>query len=97
MNYNFKTNWDDVILPLLSHPLIKKSIKKGITNFINIIMKMVSDLNGFHFTLKYTDLTRSAQMKSTIKAIDLFVLNATNLKHAIEAFVKDVKNKPKLR
>ena len=34
MNYDFKTNWDDVILPLLSHPLIKKSIKKGITNFI---------------------------------------------------------------
>ena len=34
MNYDFKTNWDDVILPLLSHPLIKKSIKKGISNFI---------------------------------------------------------------
>jgi hypothetical protein len=34
MNYDFKTNWNDVILPLLSHQLIKKSIKKGITNFI---------------------------------------------------------------
>jgi hypothetical protein len=35
MNYDFKANWDDIILPLLALPAIKKSIKKGITNFIN--------------------------------------------------------------
>ena len=35
MNYDFKTNWNDVVLPLLSMPSIKKSIKKGITKFIN--------------------------------------------------------------
>ena len=34
MNYDFKENWDDVILPLLSHPSIKKSIKKGINSFL---------------------------------------------------------------
>lgn len=35
MNYDFKTNWNDIILPLLSLPKIKKSIKKGITDYIN--------------------------------------------------------------
>jgi hypothetical protein len=35
MNYDFKANWDDIILPLLGLPAMKKSIKKGITNFIN--------------------------------------------------------------
>jgi hypothetical protein len=35
MNYDFKANWDDIILPLLGLPVVKKSIKKGITNFIN--------------------------------------------------------------
>ena len=35
MNYDFKINWNDVVLPLLSMPSIKKSIKKGITKFIN--------------------------------------------------------------
>ena len=34
MNYDFKANWDYVILPLLSNLSIKKSIKKGITKFI---------------------------------------------------------------
>lgn len=34
MNYNFKENWYDIVLPLLQHPSIKKNIKKGITNFI---------------------------------------------------------------
>lgn len=35
MNYDFKANWDDIILPLLGLSVVKKSIKKGITNFIN--------------------------------------------------------------
>lgn len=35
MNYDFKANWNDIILPLLSLPNVKKSIKKGITNYIN--------------------------------------------------------------
>lgn len=35
MNYDFKSNWDMIILPLLSLPKVKKSIKKGITNYIN--------------------------------------------------------------
>lgn len=35
MNYDFKTNWNDVILPLLSLPKVKKSIKKGIISYIN--------------------------------------------------------------
>lgn len=35
MNYNFKDNWSDVILPLLSLPKVKKSIKKGIITYIN--------------------------------------------------------------
>jgi hypothetical protein len=35
MNYDFKTNWNDVILPLLYLPKVKKSIKKGITSYIN--------------------------------------------------------------
>lgn len=35
MNYDFKTNWNDVILPLLSLHKVKKSIKKGITSYIN--------------------------------------------------------------
>lgn len=34
MNYDFKANWNDIILPLLSLPTIKKSIKKGITSYI---------------------------------------------------------------
>jgi len=34
MNYNFKENWDDIVLPLLSHSSIKKSIKKGIKSFL---------------------------------------------------------------
>jgi hypothetical protein len=35
MNYDFKTNWNDIILPLLSLHKVKKSIKKGITSYIN--------------------------------------------------------------
>ena len=35
MNYDFKANWNDIILPLLGLPAVKKSIKKGIINFIN--------------------------------------------------------------
>ena len=35
MNYDFKANWDDIILPLLKLPAMKKSIKKGIIKFIN--------------------------------------------------------------
>lgn len=34
MNYDFQTNWDSMILPVLSLPQIKKSIKKGIKKFI---------------------------------------------------------------
>jgi hypothetical protein len=33
MNYDFKTNWNDVVLPLLSRPSIKRSIKKGVNAF----------------------------------------------------------------
>ena len=35
MNYDFKANWNDVILPLLSLPKVKKSIKTGIISYIN--------------------------------------------------------------
>lgn len=35
MNYDFKANWDDIILPLLGLPIVKKSIKKGIISYIN--------------------------------------------------------------
>jgi hypothetical protein len=35
MNYDFKANWDTIILPLLNHPKVKKSIKKGIISYIN--------------------------------------------------------------
>ena len=34
MNYDFKANWNDIILPLLSQPTMKKSIKKGIMSFL---------------------------------------------------------------
>lgn len=34
MNYDFKENWNDIILPLLSLSKVKESIKKGITNYI---------------------------------------------------------------
>jgi len=34
MNYDFKANWNDIILPLLSHPTVKKSMKKGIMGFL---------------------------------------------------------------
>lgn len=34
MNYNFKENWNDVILPLLSMQKVKYSIKKGINAYI---------------------------------------------------------------
>ena len=33
MNYDFKTNWDSIILPLLVHPKVKKSIKKGVVKY----------------------------------------------------------------
>ena len=35
MNYDFKANWNDIILPLLSLPNVKKSIKKGIISYID--------------------------------------------------------------
>ena len=35
MNYDFKANWNDIILPLLSLPKVKKSIKRGIISYIN--------------------------------------------------------------
>jgi len=35
MNYDFKANWNDVILPLLSLPKVKQSVKKGIISYIN--------------------------------------------------------------
>ena len=34
MNYDFKANWNDVILPLLSLPKVKKSVKNGIISYI---------------------------------------------------------------
>jgi hypothetical protein len=34
MNYDFKANWNDIILPLLSLSNVKKSIKKGINSYI---------------------------------------------------------------
>jgi hypothetical protein len=34
MNYDFKANWNDIILPLLSLPKVKKSIKNGIISYI---------------------------------------------------------------
>ena len=35
MNYDFKANWNDIVLPLLELPNVKKSIKEGIINYIN--------------------------------------------------------------
>lgn len=35
MNYDFKKNWYDIILPLLSLPKVKKSIKTGIKKYID--------------------------------------------------------------
>jgi hypothetical protein len=35
MNYDFKSNWFDIVVPLLSLPKVKESIKKGITKWIN--------------------------------------------------------------
>lgn len=35
MNYDFKANWDIIIMPLLTNPKIKKSIKKGIISYID--------------------------------------------------------------
>jgi hypothetical protein len=35
MNYDFKANWNDIIIPLLGLPSMKKSIKKGIISYIN--------------------------------------------------------------
>lgn len=35
MNYDFKSNWNDIIISLLSDKKIKKSIKKGIIDYIN--------------------------------------------------------------
>lgn len=34
MNYDFKENWNDIIVPLLKHPSVKKSVKKGLNKFI---------------------------------------------------------------
>jgi len=34
MNYDFRSNWNDVIVPLLSLPKVKRSIKRGIIKFI---------------------------------------------------------------
>lgn len=36
MNYDFQTNWDSMVLPLLSLPHIKKSIKKGVKNILSV-------------------------------------------------------------
>lgn len=34
MNYDFKENWNDIVLPLLTHTSVKRSIKKGLNKFI---------------------------------------------------------------
>ena len=34
MNYDFKANWNDIIVPLLSLPKVKRSVKRGIIKFI---------------------------------------------------------------
>lgn len=34
MNYDFEANWNDIILPLLTLPEVKRSIKKGIKDFL---------------------------------------------------------------
>ena len=52
MNYDFKENWDDVILPLLSHPSIKKSIKKGINSFLKEF-EIESDYNQNNCPAEY--------------------------------------------
>ena len=48
MNYDFKANWNDIILPLLSLPNVKKSIKKGIISYIvdgNCYKDIIYDCN----------------------------------------------------
>lgn len=34
MNYDFRKNWMDIVLPLIQLPVMKKAIKRGITLFI---------------------------------------------------------------
>ena len=34
MNYDFRTNWTHIVLPLIQLPVMKKAIKRGITRFI---------------------------------------------------------------
>lgn len=49
MNYNFKENWENVIMPLLLTPNIKKAIKKGIMGYI----KNENHERGIRNKLKY--------------------------------------------
>ena len=35
INYNFKENWYEVIVPLLNTPKVKNAIKKGILGYMN--------------------------------------------------------------
>ena len=35
VNYDFESNWSDIILPLLQLPVMKKAIYEGISNWIN--------------------------------------------------------------
>jgi hypothetical protein len=34
MNYDFQSNWDRIVLPLIALPVVQKSIKKGIQSWI---------------------------------------------------------------
>jgi hypothetical protein len=49
MNYNFKDNWNDIILPHLDTVIMKKAMKKGILGYLNNDLFYGNKLKNFKF------------------------------------------------
>ena len=49
MNYNFKDNWNDIILPHLDTVIMKKAMKKGILGYLNNDLFYGDKLKNFKF------------------------------------------------
>lgn len=71
MNYDFESNWTEVIFPLLHTDKIQNSIEKGVNNFID------SSKEQFIYEYILTKEERELKNINTFKYMDIFEKRAT--------------------
>ena len=88
MNYDFKTNWNDIILPLLNLSQVKKSIKQGINSYLS---------NFKNTNIKYINNSCPASYSSNDSWCQILTDFKDNLteKLLISGYLKSDINEPK--